>query len=88
MESQPDLGIQLLDTSPHLPGTVGAKGDDRTLEALLPHLLIHQLELIPRQRLASLLWPDPGDFQAHTNLSYLLHHLRVAFPLIRCCCSQ
>ena len=89
MESQPDLEIQLLETSRLTQQEqLVRKVITGPVEAFLAHLLIHQLALIPQQRLTSLLWPDPGDFQARTNLRHLLHHMRVAFPLIRCCCSQ
>ena len=70
MESQPDLGIQLLDTARlTYQEQLVRKVMTRPLKALLAHLLIHQLELIPRQRLASLLWPDSGDFQGRTNFA-------------------
>lgn len=49
-------------------------------EALLAYLLLHRDAPQPRQRLASLLWPESSEAQSRTNLRHLLHTLRRALP--------
>ncbi len=54
------------------------------MQSLLAWLLLHSDSPQPRERLASLLWPESGESQARTNLRQLLHHLRHALPA-ECC---
>ena len=83
MDSQPDLEIQLLGTFRlTYRGQLVRNVLTKRLAALLAYLLIHRQELISRQRLAFLFWPDSSDSQARTNLRRLLHQLREAFPAI------
>src|SRR6266545_3717939 len=49
-------------------------------ESLLAYLVVHRAAPIPRERLASSLWPDSTDSQARTNLRHLLHTLRRVLP--------
>jgi len=49
-------------------------------QSLLAYLVLHADRPQPRQRLASLFWPDSNEPQARTNLRQLLHHLRSALP--------
>lgn len=48
--------------------------------ALLSYLILHRDAAVPRERLASLLWPDSEGAQARTNLRRELHHLRAELP--------
>lgn len=67
--------------------SVGAGGDPPgrlptvRQQELLAFLILHgRAAPIPRQRVASALWPDSSDAQALTNLRRELHHLREAWP--------
>src|SRR5262249_21565760 len=51
------------------------------VQALLASLVLHRAAPQPRQRLAFLLWPDPSDAQARTNLRQLLHTMRQMLPV-------
>ncbi|HKI58075.1 MAG TPA: AAA family ATPase, partial [Trueperaceae bacterium] len=48
--------------------------------ALLSYLILHRHAAVPRERLASLFWPDSEEAQARTNLRRELHHLRAEVP--------
>ena len=50
------------------------------LQSLLSYLVQHHGVPQSRTRLASLLWPDSTEEQAHTNLRNLLYKLRQALP--------
>lgn len=45
------------------------------MQVLLAYLALHRTELLSRQFLAFLLWPDSSETQAFTNLRTLLHRL-------------
>jgi DNA-binding SARP family transcriptional activator/tetratricopeptide (TPR) repeat protein len=49
-------------------------------QALLGYLALHPGTPQPRQRVASLFWPDSTDAQARTNLRRELHTLRAGLP--------
>ena len=53
--------------------------DATRAEPLLAYLVLHP-EAQTRRRLASALWPDSTESQAHTNLRKLLHTLRRTLP--------
>jgi DNA-binding SARP family transcriptional activator len=48
-------------------------------ELLVAYLVLHP-DAQPRRRLASALWPESSEAQAHTNLRKLLHTLRRTVP--------
>ena len=50
------------------------------LQSLLTYLVLHRHSPQSRTHLASLLWPDSTETQAHTNLRTLLTRLRHALP--------
>src|SRR6266571_2529420 len=50
------------------------------LQSLLTYLVLHRHSRQSRTHLASLLWPDSTETQAHTNLRTLLTRLRQALP--------
>ena len=50
------------------------------LQSLLAYLVLHHQSRQSRTHLASLLWPDSTETQAHTNLRTLLTRLRHALP--------
>src|SRR2546423_9520004 len=50
------------------------------LQSLLTYLVLHRHSRQSRTHLASLLWPDSSETQAHTNLRTLLTRLRHALP--------
>ena len=64
--------------------SLGLDGADVRLEATRAELLVAYLVLHPdaqpRRRLASALWPESSEAQAHTNLRKLLHTLRRTLP--------
>lgn len=49
-------------------------------QALLAYLMLHDHAPQPRRHLSFLFWPDSTEAQARTNLRYVLHQLRHAFP--------
>ncbi|HEX6235127.1 MAG TPA: AAA family ATPase, partial [Jiangellaceae bacterium] len=49
-------------------------------QALLGYLAVHQGTPQPRQRLASLFWPESTEAQARTNLRRELHQIRRSLP--------
>ena len=49
-------------------------------ESLLAYLILHRDAPQPRQRLASLLWPESSEAQSRTNLRHLLYTLRRSLP--------
>ena len=49
-------------------------------KALLAYLALHPGQLLPRDKLATLLWEDSGDAQARHSLRQALVCLRKAFP--------
>lgn len=51
----------------------------RTLP-LLAYLLLHRNEIVPRQNLSFLLWPDDSEESARANLRRHLHWLRQSLP--------
>ncbi len=70
------LTVRLLGEQTVTGGPVGAQPRaSRTIE-LLAHLVLHTGELLPRQRLAAVFWPDSSGQQALTNLRRELHQLR------------
>ena len=77
----PALHIKLLGTfmiaSDRIPMT---SIDMPRLQSLLSYLVQHHDVPQSRTRLASLLWPDSTEEQAHTNLRNLLYKLRQALP--------
>ncbi len=77
----PTLHIKLLGTfiiaSARIPLT---SVDMPRLQSLLAYLVQHHGVPQSRTRLASLLWPDSTEEQAHTNLRNLLYKLRQALP--------
>jgi non-specific serine/threonine protein kinase len=52
------------------------------LQSLLAYLMLHRHAPQPRAHLAFLFWPDSTEAQARTNLRYLVHQLRQAFPQV------
>ncbi len=54
--------------------------DAPRLQSLLTHLVLHRDVAHPRERLASLFWPESGASQSRTNLRQALHLLRRALP--------
>jgi DNA-binding SARP family transcriptional activator/predicted ATPase len=50
------------------------------LHSLIAWLILQGDVPQPRERLASLLWPESNGAQARTNLRQLLHHLKRALP--------
>jgi DNA-binding SARP family transcriptional activator/predicted ATPase len=50
------------------------------LQSLLARLILQGQTPQPRERLASLLWPESSGAQARTNLRQLLYHLQRALP--------
>ncbi|HEY4355485.1 MAG TPA: AAA family ATPase [Acidobacteriaceae bacterium] len=50
------------------------------LHSLLAWLILQGEHPQPRERVASVLWPDSNAAQARTNLRQLLHHLKRALP--------
>src|SRR5713226_6338335 len=50
------------------------------LQALLAYLALNRSVPQPRQRLATLLWPESSQMQAQTNLRTLLHRLQTVLP--------
>ena len=54
--------------------------DAPRLQALLTYLVLHRDTPQPRERLASLFWPDSEEAQSRTNLRQALHLLRRALP--------
>ena len=54
--------------------------DTPRLHSLLAWLLLQADVPQPKERVASLLWPDSSGPQARTNLRQLLHHLKRALP--------
>lgn len=77
----PAMHIRLLGTfliaSDRIPLT---SVDMPRLQSLLAYLVLHHGAPQSRARLASLLWPDSTEEQAHTNLRNLLYKLRQALP--------
>jgi len=77
----PNLRINLLGTfliaSDHIPL---ASIEVPRLQSLLAYLILHRGAPQSRTRLASMLWPDSTEEQAHTNLRNLLFKLRQALP--------
>ena len=77
----PTLRINLLGTfliaSDHIPLT---SIEVPRLQSLLAYLVLHRGAPQSRTRLASMLWPDSTEEQAHTNLRNLLYKLRQALP--------
>jgi DNA-binding SARP family transcriptional activator len=77
----PTLHIRMLGTfiiaSDRVPLT---SIDMPRLQSLLAYLVQHHGVPQSRTRLASLLWPDSTEEQAHTNLRNLLYKLRQALP--------
>ncbi len=51
-------------------------------QQILAYLALQHAAVVPRQKIAGLLWPDSTDAQALTNLRRELHHLRQVFPEI------
>lgn len=79
---EPTLHIRLLDG---LRISIGDRlitsVDAPRLQSLLGYLLVHSdAPPQPRERLASLFWPDSQEAQARTNLRQALHLLRRALP--------
>ena len=54
--------------------------DAPRLQSLLAHLVLEPDVRHPRERLASLFWPESEASQSRTNLRQALHHLRRALP--------
>jgi DNA-binding SARP family transcriptional activator len=50
------------------------------LQSLIAYLALHRHMPVARQTLAFALWQNSTDAQARTNLRFLLHQLRRAFP--------
>jgi DNA-binding SARP family transcriptional activator len=77
----PTLRINLLGTfliaSDHIPL---ASIEVPRLQSLLAYLVLHRGAPQSRTHLASMLWPDSKEEQAHTNLRNLLYKLRQALP--------
>ena len=77
----PTLRIKLLGTYviayDHIPLT---SIEVPRLQSLLAYLVLHRGVPQSRTNLASLLWPDSTEEQAHTNLRNLLYKLRQALP--------
>ena len=77
----PTLRINLLGSfliaSDHIPLT---SIEVPRLQSLLAYLVLHRGAPQSRTRLASMLWPDSTEEQAHTNLRNLLYKLRQALP--------
>lgn len=59
--------------------TVSFNAPPRTLP-LLAYLLLNRNEIIPRQSLSFLLWPDDSEESARANLRRHLHWLRQSLP--------
>ncbi|HYX51428.1 MAG TPA: BTAD domain-containing putative transcriptional regulator [Ktedonobacteraceae bacterium] len=77
----PTLQMNLLGTfliaSDHIPLT---SIEVPRLQSLLAYLVLHRGVPQSRTSLASMLWPDSTEEQAHTNLRNLLYKLRQALP--------
>ncbi len=67
--------VRVLDGDEPLAALVSARR-----RALLAYLVLHRHEVVDRERLAYLFWPDSEDGQARTNLRRELHHLRSELP--------
>lgn len=67
--------FQLLRDEMPVTGIEGAR-----LQSLLAYLVLHHDTPQSRTRLASLLWPDSTQAQAHTNLRKQIYLLRNALP--------
>ena len=77
----PTLHIRMLGTFIIASDRVPLTGIDMPrLQSLLAYLVQHHGVPQSRTRLASLLWPDSTEEQAHTNLRNLLYKLRQALP--------
>lgn len=50
------------------------------MQSLITYLALNRHIQCPRQRIASLFWPDSQERQARTNLRQLIHHLHTALP--------
>jgi DNA-binding SARP family transcriptional activator len=53
--------------------------DARKVQELFCHLLLHRNHSLPRETLASLLWPDTTTAQSKKNLRQTLWQLQSAF---------
>jgi DNA-binding SARP family transcriptional activator len=77
----PTLHIRMLGTFIIASDRAPLTGIDMPrLQSLLAYLVQHHGVPQSRTRLASLLWPDSTEEQAHTNLRNLLYKLRQALP--------
>jgi DNA-binding SARP family transcriptional activator len=77
----PDLRLRLLGGfSLAFEGELVTAVDAPRLQSLLAHLVLEPGIRHPRERLASLFWPESEASQSRTNLRQALHHLRRALP--------
>ena len=49
-------------------------------QSLVAYLVLHRGAAQPRRQIASALWPDSSEAQAHNSLRQLVHQLRRAWP--------
>ncbi|MFC7661304.1 hypothetical protein ACFQV8_39640 [Pseudonocardia benzenivorans] len=61
-------------------GAAGAAPGSARAEALFAYLVLHPETALPRERVASALWPGSTGTQARTNLRHLLHTVRSTVP--------
>jgi len=79
----PTLSIRMLGDFHLLIHDLRVSGMDvPRLQSLFAYLVLHHDVPQARARLASLLWPDSTEAQAHTNLRNLLHKLRATLPAV------
>ncbi len=77
-----ELRIRLFgDFQVTVDGVPAVTVDAPRLQSLVAWLVVHAAKPAPKERLASLMWPDSTGPQARTNLRQLLHHLRRALPV-------
>ncbi len=76
----PALRVRLLGGFSVLATDQAVPVDSMRVQSLLAHLILHQGEDLPRERLAHLFWPESGESQARTNMRQALHRLRSALP--------
>lgn len=77
----PALSLRLLGEFRLLRDELPVTGlEGARLQSLLAYLVLHSGIPQSRTRLASLLWPDSTEAQAHTNLRKLTYMLRNALP--------
>src|SRR5579864_1344176 len=62
------LKLSLLDAFSAFFGTCAVKALPKKAQALLAYVALHEGRPIPREQLATLLWPENGNVQARRSL--------------------